>query len=77
MQKVSDIMQEDLRDALANGYTRDASDLAILATASGIRDDLSNLRSIAASLLNEAGYCACGTKFGNDPRCPSCSRSIK
>jgi hypothetical protein len=74
MQKVADIMKADLRDAIARGYTRDASDLAIYATASGVIADLNQLRPIAVGVLNAAGYCECGTKFQVNPRCPLCSR---
>lgn len=76
MDKVTDLMRADLRDALACGYTRDASDLAVYATASGVREDMNKLVILASDVLNEAGYCECGVKFGAGPRCNSCGRLL-
>lgn len=76
MQKVTDIMRADLREALANGFTRDAQDLAIYATASGVVADLSKLVILASDVLNEAGHCECGVKFSAGPRCDTCGRAL-
>jgi hypothetical protein len=76
MDKVAEIMRADLRDALAKGYTRDANDLAVYATASGVREDLNKLVILASDVLNEAGYCECGVKFSEGSRCNSCGRLL-
>jgi hypothetical protein len=75
-ERTKDIMRECLREALANGYTRDANDLSVYATASGVFENLSKLRVIAAGILNDAGYCECGVKFNGSDRC-GCGRSTK
>lgn len=76
MENVSNIMRECFREALARGYTRDAQDLAVYATASGVRADLNKLVILASDVLNEAGYCECGVKFSTGSRCSSCGRLL-
>jgi len=73
---VTDIMREHLRVNLAKGYTRDASDLAAYATASGVLGDLNKLVILASDVLNEAGYCECGVKFSAGSECSSCGRLL-
>lgn len=76
LDKVADIMKADLRDALTNGFTKDARDLAAYVTASGVKDDLNQLRILASEVLKEAGLCECGVKFGDQPKCSSCGRLL-
>ena len=76
-------MQQDLREAHAEGRNPDASDLALLALLrepeyrsevhpAVYHDKLRELREVGASALVAAGYCPCGEPL-TEGRCKSCS----
>jgi hypothetical protein len=74
------LLRDTLKDLLAEDCKPDASDLVLLAMCDpaycGPRLDQSRraeLRTIAVSLLDEAGYCACGQPKVSG-RCPLCGR---
>ncbi len=71
-------------DFHARGLTPDASDLVLQACTEVLGRDVcetslqnkafkEEIRNHAVFLLHEAGYCACGTKYPENPRCPCCS----
>lgn len=74
-------MSTDLQDSLkqsANSEPKllapDASSLALLASIRWPEEARSNLRYLGSLVLRNAGYCECGTKITEYPRCSLCGR---
>ena len=68
------LLRDTLKELLADGCRPDATDLVVVATGTRLESARRTaLRELAVSLLDEAGYCACGQPKVSG-RCPQCGR---